>query len=108
MRSTCSDCAASGGYLSSWLRLPFIREGVALVILFKKVWGVNILNWFPGVVTFGVPFPFHKVLERSRPSLTSVVDQVFHLVLLCALYQIWWGLREIGAMDGVFLIGEQK
>ena len=56
-----------------------------LVILFKKVWGMDVLGRFPGVVAFGVPFPFHKVLERSRSSVTSVVNQVFYLIFFHAL-----------------------
>jgi len=65
--------------------LLFILKGVVLVILSKKVWSVNILGWFPGVVTFWISLPLHKILEHSRSSMTSVVDQVFYLVLLCAL-----------------------
>ena len=75
----------SGGYLSSRFRPPFILEGVTLVVLFEKVWGVNVLGWFPGVVTFGVPFPLHEVLERSRSPMTLVVDQMFYLVFLRSL-----------------------
>ena len=55
------------------------------MILFEKVWGMNILGWFPGVVTFGVPFPLHKVLEHSRFPMMSVVDQVFNLVFFGSL-----------------------
>ena len=71
-----------GGCLLPWLFLLFILEGVVLMILFEKVWSVNILNWFPGVVTFGVSLPLHKVLERSGPSMMSVVDQMFYFVFL--------------------------
>jgi len=61
-------------------------EGIALMVFQDQVWSVNILDWFPGVVAFGVPFPFHKVLERSGPSMTSMVDQMFYLVFFCTLY----------------------
>ena len=74
-----------GGCLLPWLLLPFILEGIALMIPFEKVWSVNILSWFPGVVAFGVSLPLHKVLERSGPSMTSVVDQVFYFVFLHTL-----------------------
>ena len=62
------------------------------------------MNWLPGIVTFGVSFPLHKVLERSGPSMTSVVDQVFDLVLFGAFDEVRWGPREIGAVNGVFLV----
>ena len=60
-------------------------KGVVLVILLEKVWSMDVLGQFPGVVTFGVPFPLHKVLELSRPTLMSMVDQVFDLILLGTL-----------------------
>src|SRR5260221_13999205 len=90
MRSTCGSGAKSSGCLSLWSLPLFILKGVALMILFEKVWGVNILDWFPGIVTFRVPFPFHKVLERSRLPMTSVVDQVFDFVFFGTLDQVRW------------------
>ena len=82
-------------------------EGIAPVVLQDQVWSVNILDRFPGVVAFGVPFPFHKVLEGSRPSMTSMVDQVFDLVFLSALDKVRWRSREIRAVYGVLMIGEK-
>src|SRR5258707_15863149 len=84
-RLTCGASAESRGCFSSHCALSFILEGIALVISFEEVWGVNVLDWFPGVVTFGVPFPLHKVLERSRPPMASVIDQVFHFVFFGSL-----------------------
>src|SRR5260221_8243188 len=83
--STYGSCAKSRGYPFLHCLPLFILEGIALVVLFEKVWGMNVLGWFPGVVAFGVPFPFHKVLERSRPPMTSVVDEMFHFVFFCSL-----------------------
>jgi len=83
-------------------------EGVALVVSLEKVWGVNVLKWFPGVVAFGVSLPLHKVLEHSGPSMTSVVDQMFYFILFYSLDQVRWGPREVGAVNGIFLIGDQE
>src|SRR5258708_3573703 len=90
MHSTCGNGVKSRGCL--FLRFPslFILKGVALVVLFEKVWSVNILGWFPGVVAFGVPFPLHIVLECSRFPMMSVVDQVFDFVFFGTLDQIRW------------------
>ena len=74
-----------GRCLFPWPLLPFIFEGIAPVVLLEEIRGMNILDWFPGVVAFRIPFPLHEVLERSSPPVTSVVDQVFHLVFFCAL-----------------------
>ncbi len=37
--------------------VPFILEGMLLVIGFNKVWGVD-LSWFPGIVCFRIALPF--------------------------------------------------
>jgi len=56
-----------------------------LVILFEKVWSMDVLDWFPGIVTFGIPFPLHKILEHSGLTMTSMVDQMFNLVFFGTL-----------------------
>ena len=38
--------------------VPFILEGMLLVIGFNKVWGVDLVSWFPGVVCFRIALPF--------------------------------------------------
>ena len=58
------------------------------MIPFEVFRGVNILDWFPGIVTFGVPFPFHKILECSGLSMTSVVDQMFYFILFYSLVAV--------------------
>src|SRR5713226_3722957 len=72
----------SGGCLSFWFLLLFILERVALMIPFEKVWSMDILNRLPGVVTFGVSFPFRKVgamngvflVWQEEGSVEHVVD----------------------------------
>ena len=78
------------------------------MILFEEVWSVNVLDWFPGVVTFGVPFPFHEVLERSRFPVTSVVDQMLHFIFFSTSDQVRWRFREIGAVNGIFLVWQEE
>src|SRR5258708_3536954 len=108
MCSTCGAGTKSRGYFSLRPLPLFILKRVALVVLFEKVWGVNILGWFPGVVAFGVSLPLHIVLEHLRSPMTLVIDQVFDLVLFSALDQIRWRFRKIGAMDGVFLVWQEE
>ncbi len=40
--------------------------------------------------------------------MTSVVDQVFDLVFFGTLDQVRWRFREIGAMNGVFLVWQEE
>ena len=82
---TCGSRPGLGGCLFLCSPSLFILKGVALVILFEKFWSMDVLGWFPSAIAFGVPFPFHKVLELSRPTLMSMVDQMFNLVLFGTL-----------------------
>src|SRR5258708_15661783 len=110
IRSMCSTYDGSAelrGYFFLGCPPPFILEAIAVMILLEKVRSVNVLGWFPGVIAFGVPFPLHKVLEHSRLPMTSVVDQVFNLVFFSPLDQVRWRLREIGAVDGIFLVWQE-
>jgi len=50
----------------------YALEGVSLVIKFDEVRGMGLIGVFPGIVAFGVSFPFDEVLEFSRSSMTSV------------------------------------
>ena len=41
----------------------YLLEGLALVILFDQVGGVNVCSVFPCVIAFGISFPLDEVLE---------------------------------------------
>ena len=66
---------------------------------------MDLIMGFPCVVTFGVPFPFDEVLERFRPSMTSVADNSLHLIFFFPFDKVRWGMGEVGAMGGRFVIG---
>ena len=38
-------------------------EGVISVIEFDQVWSMCLIGVFPGIVAFGVPFPFDQILK---------------------------------------------
>jgi len=66
------------------------------VIGFKKFRGMNLVSWLPGVVTFEVPFPFDEVLECSGSPMMSVVDDMFHFILLFSIDKVRWWPGEFG------------
>ena len=68
------------------------------MIKFDELWGVHLVSWLPCVVTFRVPFPFDEILELSGPTMTSVVDDAFHFVLLFTIDQVRWWSGEIGSV----------
>ena len=72
--------------------LPFYAfQGPVFVILPKEIWGVHLVSWFLGVVTFGVALPLYKVLEHSGASMITVVPNLLHLVLFFIIDQARWG-----------------
>jgi hypothetical protein len=74
------------------------------MISFDQFRGVDLVGWFPCVVTFGVPLPFDQILEPSRPAITSVVFDLLHLVLFFSSDKVRWGSGVVWAVDGVFMI----
>ena len=52
------------------------------MIKFDEFRGMHLVSWFPCIVTFRVPFPFDEILESSSPTMSSVADDSFHLILL--------------------------
>ena len=48
-----------GGRESSF----YLLRGVALVVFFYKVWGMDVCSAFPCVVTFRVALPLDEILE---------------------------------------------
>jgi len=60
------------GFLKQKALSFYALKGVSFVIKFDEVRGVGLIGIFPGVVAFGVSFPFDEILELSRSSMTSV------------------------------------
>jgi hypothetical protein len=78
------------------------------VIGLEEIWGVNLCSRFPGVVTFGVSFPFDQVLQCSGSSLTSVAGDALDFELLFAINQIGGWSRKVWSMGGRLLIGGEE
>ena len=55
------------------------------MIKFDEFRGMHLVSWFPCVVTLRVSLPFDEILESSSPSMTSVVDNALHFILLFAI-----------------------
>ena len=55
------------------------------MIKFDEVRGVHLVSWFPCVVTFRVSLPFYEILESSGLTMTSVVDDALHFILLFSI-----------------------
>ena len=74
------------------------------MIEFDELWGMHLVSWLPGVVTFRVSFPFDEILESSSLAMMSVVHYLLHFILLFTINKIRWWLGEIGPVCCGFLI----
>ena len=78
------------------------------MIKFDEFGSVHLISWFPCVVTFRVPFSFDEVLEPSSSTMTSVVNNVLHFVLLFTIDQVRWWAREVGSVCCGFSIWRKE
>jgi hypothetical protein len=75
------------------------------VIGLEEIWGMNLCDWFPGVVAFWVSFPLDEVLQGSRSSVASVADDALDFKLFFAINQIRRWAREVWSVSGRLVIG---
>jgi hypothetical protein len=75
------------------------------VIGFHQVRRVDLFDGLPGVVAFGVSFPFDEVLEPPRSAMTSVAQYSLHLVLFFSADKVRWGTGEVRSEVYCFMIG---
>jgi hypothetical protein len=75
------------------------------VIGLKQIRCVDLVSRFPCIVTFRVSFPFDEILELSRPSMTSVVEDTLHFVFFFSADKVRWRPGEVWSIGGRFLIG---
>ena len=74
---------------SSSRPLPFIPEGVTLMVFLNQLRSEHISLVFPGVVSGGIPLPFDEVLEVSPFSKVTMIDDGLDLVLLFSINDGW-------------------
>ena len=51
------------------------------MILLKEIWGIHLVSWFPGVVTFRVALPLYEILEHSGMSVMLVISNLLYFIL---------------------------
>ncbi|SRR5229473_3272764 len=84
--------------------LPFIVKRVLSVIGFNELWGVDLISWFPSVISFWISLPFDQVLEGSRPPRMSVINDLLNLVFFFPLDEVWGWSRIVWSMGRHFTI----
>ena len=71
----------------------------------NKLWSVDLISWFPGVIRFWIPYPLDKILEGSSPPGVSMIDNSFNLIFFFSFDQVRRWPRVVGSMCVRFTIG---
>ena len=74
---------------------PYMLQRVTPMIFPEQLWGLDVFDGLPGVVTFGVPLPLDQVLELPPPAVTAMVSNHLDLVLFSIIDKVRWGPREV-------------
>ena len=74
---------------------PYMLQRVTLMIFLEQLRGLDVLDGFPGVVAFGVPFPLNQVLEPSPSAMTAMVSNRLDFVMFSIIDKVRWGSREV-------------
>ncbi len=74
------------------------------LIMLDNFRGVDLISWFPCVVTFGVSLPFDEILELSGSSMLSVCNDPFDFVFFFSVDEVRGQSGEVWAMRSCFMI----
>jgi hypothetical protein len=88
-RSEVAGDAVKGGmrgYLYIWSST--CREIV--IKLLEEVWCIEFFVIYPQVVSVGVLFPMHKILQHLLPAISSHIEDSIDLILFFFFYDRWW------------------
>ena len=88
--------------------LPFIFQGMCLVILTDQLFGKDIPVIFPGVVSLGISLPFDQVLKSSPSPKPAVISDGLDFVFLFSVDDVWGWSWEVGSVLFHFSIWREK
>ena len=74
------------------------------LIMPDKFRGMDLVSWFPCIVTFRVSLPFDEVLKSFRASELSVCDDSFDFVFLFSVNEVRRRSGEVWTVRSRFVI----
>src|SRR6266436_8992909 len=78
------------------------------LIMLYEIRGMDLVSWFPSVITLGISLPFDQVLESFRASEVSVCDNPFDFVFLFSVNEVRRWPGEVWTVRSRFVIRSQK
>jgi len=64
---------------------------------------MEILDWFPRIVTVWVPLPFDEVLESTHLTEEAVIDDGLDFIFRVFVNEVWGRLGVVWTVHGSFL-----
>jgi hypothetical protein len=68
------------------------------MIEFDELGRMDLIGVLPGVVAFGVTYPFDQILQGFGPPPGPMGSDLFHLVFFFSINQIQWWSGEVWAV----------
>src|SRR6266436_5910748 len=78
------------------------------LVMLDNFGGMDLISWFPCIVTFGVTLPFDEVLELSGSSVLSVCNDSFNFVLFFPIDKVRGWSGEVWAVRSCFVVRSQE
>jgi hypothetical protein len=75
---------------------------------FEELGSVEVLVIHPGVVSVGITYPMHQILELLPSAKTPHVQDGFDFIFFLAFLDIRWWPRVRGSIGLCFLVGGEK
>ena len=69
--------------------LPFISEGVTLMVFLNQLRSKHVSLVFPGVVSGGISLPFDEVLEVSPSPEVTMINDGLDFIFLLSINDVW-------------------
>ncbi len=74
------------------------------LIMLDEIRGMDLVSWFPSIITLGVSLPFDQILKSFRTSELSVCDNSFDFVFLLSVNEIRRWSGEVWTVRSRFIV----
>ncbi len=71
----------------------------------NKLWSVNLVGWFPGVVCFWVFYPLDEIVKGSSPTSVPMINDPLDFIFFFPFDKVRRWPRVVGPVCVCFTIG---
>ena len=74
----------------------------------NELQSVHVALGNPFIIAFWESFPLDQILQLSLSPILPVPEDMFDLLFLFAIHDVWWGPGEVSTMCQCFMIGREE